>query len=339
MPTTVKQAPKAAPKGKFVQNFQPPPEARTLEGEYRDRGEEAAAVKANAKLLIADMLRKGEIELDLDADEKMQAETARNVARKMQVDNAPKGMRPSSAPGQKPVRKPITQAERQVIPNYNQAFDFALNPQNQNYCLFSTMGPRNCTPRNDEYAFRIWGVFPTKESATDYCEYIRRNNRYAKFYDIILLEMGANAPWAAFPPKTDEIEQQEFQNKHVQDFHDARLEAQRKASEHHAMRMEKAEDINPELARQRKIRKTDKKFKDALALRAAKAGVTVEELLEHAGDDLFALRKASEKAAEAEIQQSQMPQKPEVTFEQRVDEDGNLVTVKKTRTLVKKQQK
>lgn len=346
MPTAVKQVPKAGgkqaskamPKGSIQQNFQPPAEARTLEDEYRDRSEEAAALKAKAKLLFADMMRNGEVELELDADEKLQAESARNIARKQQVENAPKGMRPSNAPGAKPARKPITKADRQVIPNYNQAFDFALNPQNQNYALISFMGPRNCTPRSDEYAIRLWGVFPTKESAGEYIDYIHHNNRYSKFYDIILWELGANAPWAAFPPKLDDIEQQQFQNKHIQDFHDARLEAQKKASEHHAMRMEKAEDLNPEIARQRKIRKTDKNFKKALALRAAKMGVSVEELLEHAGDEVFALRQASERAAEQEIQRATVPQKAEVTFEQRVDEDGNVVTVKKTKKLVKKTQ-
>ncbi len=343
MASSVKQVPKMAPKsalpkGGRIQNSvqQPPANAKALEAEYRDNSEAAAAIKAKAKLLMADMLKTGELELDLDDKEKVEAARERNIAREMQIRNAPKGVRPSARPTDKPVRKSINPREQNVIPNYNPALDYAMNPQNQNYALVSYMGPRNCTPRSDDYCFRIWGVFATKQDATDYTEVIRNTNRYAKFYDIGLMELGCNAPWAPFPPKWDEVEQQEFQNKHIQDFHDARLDAQRKASEHHAQRMENAEDINPEIARQRKIRKTDKKFKQALALRASKLGVTVDQLLENAGDEVFKLKQQAEKQAEAEIDASNIP-KQDVTFERRVDEaTGNVVTVKKTRKLVKK---
>jgi len=327
----------AMPKGR-VQNMAPPADAIQLEDEYRDRSDEAAAIKAKAKLLIADMMKTGELELELDAGEKQRNEKERNTARKMQVEQAPRGVRPSAQPSTKPARKTINPREQQVVPNYNPMFDYALNPQNQNYALVSFMGPRNCTPRNDEYALRIWGVFATKDEATQYCEWIRQHNRYAKFYDIISMELGRNAPWAPFPPKLDEIEQQEFQNKHVQDFHDARLEAQKAASDHHAQRMENAEDLNPEIAKQRKIRTTDKRFKKALALRAAKQGVSVDELLQGASEEVFALREASEREAAAEIDAASLPKPKEVTYEKRVDEDGKVVTVRKTRKIVKKGQ-
>lgn len=321
------------PKGQVAA---PPANARPVEDEYRDRSDEAAAIKAKAKLLLADMMRTGEVELDLDANEKARVEKERNTARKMQVEHAPKGVRPTEKPSATPIRKSIKPREQVVIPNYNQMFDYALNPQNQNYALVSFMGPRNCTPRNEEWALRIWGVFNTQKEATEYAEYIRTHNRYAKYYDIIAMELGGNAPWAPFPPKLDEIDQQEFQNKHVQDFHDARLEAQKAASEHHAQRMENAEDSNPEIAKQRKLRATDKRFKQALAVRAAKKGVTVDQLLEQAGDDVFELKRQSAQQAEKDIDAASIPKPPDVTFEKRVDADGNVITVKKTRKLVKK---
>ena len=100
--------------------------------------------------------------------------------------------------------------------------------------------------------------------------------------------------------------------------------------------MENAEDSNPEIARQRKLRATDKRFKQALAARAAKKGISVDQLLEQAGDDLFELKRQSAQQAERDIDAASMPKPPDVTFEKRVDEEGNVITVRKTRKLVKK---
>lgn len=316
---------------------QPPPDAKEMQGTYADRSEEAERIKAKAKLLFADMVKTGEMPVPVDAETELRLEKERNVAREMQVKNAPKGVRPTA--GKRPGQKSVVPRQQNVVPNYVKSFDYALNPQNQNYALISCMGPRNCTPRSDEYAMRIWGVFATKEEASEYTEYIRQTNKYAKYFDILLLALGQDAPWAPFPPILDEIEQKTFQNEHIQQFNDSRLQAQKDASQYHAQRIEDAanDDINGELALQRKIRKTDKKFKQALALRAAKLGITVEQLLDSASDEVFKIRDQAEKAADAELDAATLPKAPTVQFEQRTDSEGNVVTIRKTRKLVKKQ--
>lgn len=320
---------------------QPPPDATEMSGTHVDRSAEAEAIKAKAKLIFADMVRTGELKVPLDVETEARVTKEREVAREMQIKNVPKGVTPSSmkAGSRKPGHKSVIPRQQNVVPNYVRSFDYALNPQNQNYALISCLGPRGCTPRSDEFAFRIWGVFATKEDATEYTEYIRQANKYAKYYDILLLELGHDAPWAPFPPILDEIEQKTFQNEHIQQFNDSRLQAQKDASSYHSQRIEDAanEDINQDIARERKIRKMDKKFKQALALRAAKMGISVEQLLSSAGDDVFKIRDQAEQEVDAELEAAAMPKAPVVQFEQRRDEQGNVVTIRKTRKLVKKQ--
>ena len=321
------------PAGRTVQHQGDIPGARKMEAQYEDTRADAAAIKSQAMKVIADAIKTGEYELPFTEQEKEQLAQERAAARAYQTANAPRGVRPSEKPsmtesgGEKkgPSRRNISQ-QTVTIPNYNTALDYACTPRNQRYALISYLGPRNCRPIGEEYAFRIWGVFATIAEATEYAEYIRQTNRYAKFYDIIAAEIGG---WTPFPPILDEIEQHKFQNDHLQDFHDTHMEQQKKAQHHHQQRMEQADDINPEIEHQRKLRAETKKLRTIMERKAAVTGRSVEELLAESGNEVL----KSLPTETGDPAATGPPQQPaeQVTFEQRRNADGSISTIKKTR--------
>jgi len=299
--------------------------SRTVEEEYRDNAAAATKLKHEAKKFIADAIKSGDYELPMTAEEKDEMIAEREKAREYEVKHAPKKVEPvaQTKPGG-PQRRHI--AHNAVsIPNYVKALDYSCSPQNQNYALVSYLGPRNCRPIGDEWAFRLWGVFATQTEATEYVEYIRATNRYSKFYDILLLDI--NGGWSPFPPVLDAIEQQKFQDEHVQDFHDGHLEQQKKAQKHHEERLSEADDINPDIARARKIKEEGAKLSAILEKRAAATGKTTEQLLAEHREDIFEELRHSKTTEEAPRGAGQR-----VVYEERKNDDGTVDIVKKTIT-------
>jgi hypothetical protein len=327
--------PQLPPGGRTVQHAGELPGAKKIEATYENRAAEAAAIKRQAMSFIADAIKSGDYELPLTEDERQQLAADRIEARKYQTQNAPHGVVPTStsqsagagAAGgrQGPARKSITAQEKVTIPNYNVALDYSCVPRNQCYALISYMGPRNCNPISDEYAFRIWGVFATRADADSYVQHIRAVNRYSAFYDILVMDL-TQSGWSPFPPILDEIEQERFQNEHLQDFHDSHLEQQRKAQQHYQSRIDDAHDINPEIERERKLRAEAAKLQEIMQRKAATSGRSVDQVLGQSGT----AKSVSIGTSLGTVPVTGADPGERVEFEHRKNPDGTISTIKKT---------
>lgn len=265
--------------------------AKKIEAVYEDHSERAEEIKQQARRLLADQIKTGDITVPEEFKEKLKQDGPK--MREGHIKNMPKNVNKQDLATGKKSAYSTVESRPQPIPNYVSALDYACVPENQNYALISYLGPRNCRPVGEEFAFRLWGVFPTRKEANDYVEYVRRTNQYAKFYDILCFQLGG---WTPFPPIINEKHEIKFQNEHLQEFHNTHLEEQKKAQLEHENRLKNTDDINVDVNKE--IERMSKESRQKL-----------HELGIH----------------------TITPEIGDVTYEKRFDENGNIQVVKKTR--------
>lgn len=94
----------------------------------------------------------------------------------------------------------------------------------QNYALINVVSPKS-NQKNEDFAVKIKGVFATLDDAKAHAEKI---NKIDPTFDLFLVEL---YKWLPIPPSIDDIENQEYQDKKLNDIITAHHDEQIKAKE------------------------------------------------------------------------------------------------------------
>lgn len=99
----------------------------------------------------------------------------------------------------------------------------------QNYALINVVSPKS-NQKNDNIGVKIKGVFATLDEAKAHAAKI---NKIDPTFDLFLVEL---YKWLPIPPSIDDIENQEYQDKKLNDIISAHHEEQVKAKEYFEQR-------------------------------------------------------------------------------------------------------
>jgi len=79
----------------------------------------------------------------------------------------------------------------------------------QEWVLVSYVAPKGTRQKTDQMGLKVWGAFPTQESARNHAAKLNAMEENS-YFDIYVLEMYC---WAAIPPDPHQIEDQEYHDK------------------------------------------------------------------------------------------------------------------------------
>lgn len=123
-----------------------------------------------------------------------------------------------------------------------------FTPNGQRFCLVSFVGP-GLRQENEKMGMKIRGCFTTKEEAA---AYVKKVQSIDGSVDIYMLEVGK---WCLIPPRVEDIEDVEYQEKYLNDLMKEYKESQLKAKEFFQERTEavKKEGIDKHLTEEERL--------------------------------------------------------------------------------------